>query len=76
MAAFDVYIEILINMRYRVPSAATPDEAETIAEGWAEKGVKGAVIDREIGPAYAEAVNTNSPDDDRECDPFEEEDEE
>jgi hypothetical protein len=74
MAAFDVYLDMLLTMRYRVPDAATPDEAEAIAEAWAEKGIKGAVVEREVMPGAAERVADDFEDDNRECDPFEDED--
>ena len=75
MATFDVYLDVLLTMRYRVPDAATPDEAEAVAEGWAEKGIKGAVVEREVMPGAAERVaGDDSEDENRECDPFEDED--
>jgi hypothetical protein len=75
MAAFDVYLDVLLSMRYRVPDAATPDEAEGIAEKWAEAGIKGAVVEREILPGAAERVSGDDFDEEREADPYEEEDE-
>lgn len=77
MAAFDVYVEVLLTMRYRVPEAATPDEAEAIAEGWAEKGIKGNVVEREVMPGAAERVEEEDDFEDahpEECDPYEDED--
>jgi len=74
MAAFDVYLDVLLTMRYRVSNAATPDEAESIAEGWAEKGIKGAVVEREVMPGAAERVSEEDDAEElpAECDPFEE----
>jgi hypothetical protein len=77
MPAFDVYVEVMLTMRYRVHDAATPDEAETIAEGLAEEGIKGKVIEREILPGAAELVNEDEYDADQNpSDPYEEDDEE
>lgn len=55
MAVFNVYIDVLLSMRYEV-RAATPDEAETLVEGMALRGVKGTVIEREVMSGAAERV--------------------
>ena len=74
MAAFDVYVDVLLTMRYRVHDAATPDEAESIAEELAEKGVKGKIVEREVMPGAAERATDRDEEAPEDLDPFEEED--